>query len=367
MTRRDFLHTAAALPLATRALAFEPQRAATWLFFGTDKGAGIYRAPWNAATGEIGSIELHVPADRPVYFAHHPTLPIVYVNNELSDGKAGLSAFAAADGKLTQSQRVGCDDGPCYVSCTATHVYSANYAAGSFEAWPLEKDGAIHEPPYALRAPKFKQPGPVPDRQDNPHFHCAVISPNKRHVVVCDLGADRILSVPVDQPGEPKVISARQGTGPRHVAFHPNGKWMYCIHELDCSIDLYDWHDGTATYHSDWFLRLLKPGTPREGNTGCELLISPDGRFAYACTRGVDEIVTFSIDAKTGRLTELQRLSSGGKIPRIITFDPTGRWLIACNQGAPGKVAVFAHDPATAKLTPSHSYDAPTPMCVMWL
>lgn len=368
MDRRHFVASAAALPFALRAFALDRKEGpAKHVFLGTDKGAGIYRATWNADTGEMGAVELHVATDRPVYFARHPALPIVYVNNELSGGKAGLSAFGVGAETLTLLQHVACDDGPCYASCTSTQVYSANYAAGSLQVWPLAK-GAIGTPPLSLRAPKFKHPGPVPDRQDNPHFHCAVLSPDGKQVVVCDLGSDRLLAVPVDDPLKFTVIPARVASGPRHVAFHPNGKWMYCIHELDCTIDRYDWKsDGKATLRDGSTVPLLTPGTALAGNTGCELLLSPDGRFAYACIRGVDQIVTYAIDASTGALTELQRLSSGGKIPRIITFDPSRKWLVACNQGEPGTVAVFAHDASTARLTPVHVYDAPTPMCVLWV
>jgi 6-phosphogluconolactonase len=201
-------------------------------------------------------------------------------------------------------------------------------------------------------------------------------------VIVCDLGDDSLLVFNPPKIGvlTPQKFSARKGSGPRHVAFHPNGKWMYCIHELDCTIDLFDWSvAGTVaslTLRENSVISTLAPGvTAGEGagrNTACEILISPDGQFAYACTRFVDEITVYRIDQKTGLLTEQQRLTAGGRIPRIIAFDPSRRWLVACNQGLGpnpvGNLAVFAHDPRTGHVDPKPLiFAADTPMFVQWL
>lgn len=346
--------------------ASRPDRNSTHLLLGTDTGKGIYRATWDPKTGSLGPIELHVACDRPVYFAHHPTEPVLYVNNELSGGKAGLSSFRVKGAELTEMQHLPCDDGPCYVSCTSSHVYSANYSAGSFEAWELGRGGEILPASRTIRAAKFNHPGPVPDRQDNPHFHCAVIAPGQGWVLVCDLGGDCIRVVKKDLTYT--VVPTRPGSGPRHVAFHPNGRWVYCIYELDCTIDRFDWHDGELTPSHGPVTQVLQPGTPLKGNTACELLFSPSGDFAYATVRGTDELLVYAVEAKTGALTEQQRMPIGGKTPRLIAFDPTFRWLVSCNQGAPGNVTVFAHDVRTGRIDPQPQvFAGPTPMCVAWL
>ena len=104
------------------------------------------------------------------------------------------------------------------------------------------------------------------------------------------------------------------------------------------------------------------------GNTGCEVLVSDDGRFIYTCTRGEDTISVYRVDATTGLLTEQQRFSCGGKIPRIIAFDPSHKWLVSCNQGGDGSVTVFAHEPKTGHLSETpKTFAAPNPMFAQWV
>jgi 6-phosphogluconolactonase len=115
-------------------------------------------------------------------------------------------------------------------------------------------------------------------------------------------------------------------------------------------------------------LSTLAAGTSLTGNTGCEILVGDDGRFVYTCTRGVDELIVYRVDATSGLLTEQQRLSCGGKIPRIIAFDPTRKWLISCNQGGAGSVTVFAHDARTGHLSETpKTFAANTPMFAQWV
>ena len=223
--------------------------------------------------------------------------------------------------------------------------------------------------------------GPVKDRQDGPHFHCAVVSPKNDFVLVCDLGSDTIQVFPIKLDnktpyGGSILVHARPGSGPRHLVFHPNGKWIYCIHELDCTVDLYDWDAASPQkmkLREDSIVSSIAKDTPLNGNTACEIFVSDDGRFVYTCTRGVDEILVFRVDPATGLLTERQRVSSGGKIPRYITLDPSRKWLVCCNQGAAvpnplGNVAVFAHDAATGKLSEKpKTFAAETPMFTLFV
>lgn len=378
LNRRCFLASAITFPAAIRAFA-APHTAPKWVFLGTDKGPGIYRSSWDATTGTLGVPELAITTVRPDYFALHPKLPVLYTVNSSGGGKGALSALKvnASTGALTLMNTVSSNgDGPCFVSVDPTGhaAFAANYSGGSFSAFTIAPDGSLvdNNDVYDCHTSACGPTGPVKDRQDAAHIHCANISPDNRFVLACDLGDDAIEVFPITPHskhplGKPTRVAARPGSGPRHVAFHPNGRWLYVVHELDATIELFDWksgkltrRDGTAIHTTD--------GAPKPGDSGCEIAVSPNGRFVYHCTRGANTLEVFRVDATTGALTLQQRLSCGGAVPRYFGFDPTHRWLLCTNQSAPGSVTVFAHDPGTGKLTgPTQTLAADTPMFVQFV
>lgn len=381
-SRRSFLAASAALPFAVRALAATTP-APRWVFLGTN-GASINRASWNPATGALGPIESAAESTRPDFLALHPRLPVLYAVNAGSGPAAAVCSFHLdpKTGALTQTSRVSSlGDGPCAVSIDRTGrlAFVANYTGGSFAAFRLRPNGDLGDPVATLDCrnnPTCGSLGPNKDRQDAAHLHCAVVSPGNDFVLVCNLGEDAIELFELT-PGSPTPvakplrISARPGSGPRHVAFHPNGHWLYCVHELDCTIDLYDWNPRAAfsplTLRPNSTVSTLEPGAPLTGNTGCELFLSDDGRFLYTCTRGVNILVVYAIDSATGLLTEQQRLSCGGAIPRFFTFDPSRHWLLCANQGS-STVTVFAHNPATGHITETpKTFPTDTPMFFQFL
>lgn len=383
-SRRQFVGRAAALPFALRELA-AAQGPARWVLLGTDTGKGVYRAAWNAAAGTLGPVQLAVETMRPTFMAKHPSLPVLYAANEGTGEDSAISSFnvhAAAGGplSLTQLNKVGSQGaGPCFMSVdpTGSMAFVANYAGGSFAAFRVANTGALAQ---AIGVFRYKQAthGPVTERQDAAHIHCATIAPGNKYVLACDLGDDVILVFPVG-PGNgdyvrvPVRVQARAGSGPRHVAFHPNGNFIYCMHELDCTIDLYDWRidkgQPVMRLRQNSVVSTLEKGASLKGNTGCEIVVSDDGRFLYSCTRGdgSNTIEVWQID-ENGYLTLLQRVSCGGKVPRYIALDPSRKWLVCCNQGAPGNVTVFSRDAATGRLgVKPKTFAAPTPMFALWV
>ena len=382
-TRRQFLAASAALPFALRSFA-EPT-APRWVFLGTDKGAGIYRASWNPATGELGKVELAMAAERPDFFAMHPKLPVMYTVNSSSGNHAGISGYKvdAAKAELALINTVSAHgDGPCAVSVdrTGQSVFAANYPGGTVAAFGVNPDGSLKDNTNDFDCRKNSacgELGPVTDRQEAPHMHCVTISPANGFVLVCNLGEDAIEVFPIapgtEKPlGTPMRVTARAGSGPRHVAFHPNRRWVYCVHELDSTIDLYDWsakgQKAAMTLRAGSTISTLAMGAAHTGNSGCEVVVSDDGRFVYTCTRGENSISVYRVDAKTGLLTEQQRLSCGGLVPRYIALDPSRRWLVCCNQGGAGNVTVFAHDTVTGRLSETpKTFEADTAMFVLWV
>ncbi|MDE1155383.1 MAG: lactonase family protein [Acidobacteriaceae bacterium] len=382
-TRREFLATAVALPSAAHALGHASQ-AESWVLLGTGDGKGIYRARWNASSGTLGTPELAVAAERPDYFALHPTLPVLYTVNELGDGQGRVSSYhlhrQKAQLKPLNSVLIQGSD-PCYVSIShdGSALLTANYSSGSVTLCALEKNGRIGHIVSQMTGGNDPH-GPVTERQEASHMHCATFSPDGNFVLACDLGDDLIRIFHFHEPAAMTPVAklaAKPGAGPRHVAFHPNRRWMYCSNELDCTVVLYDWEghvDGnsaTAQLREREGSRIstLPPNVATKDITACEVLVSSDGRYLYVCNRGgLNDVVVYAIDAQQGSLQPLQRVSSGGQVPRIIAFDPSEHWLVACNQKAPGTVAVFSRDSTSGLLDEKpRIFSADTPMFIQWL
>jgi 6-phosphogluconolactonase len=382
-TRRQFLASVAAFPFALRALASPVSSNPRWVLFGTGTDKGIFRAAWNAESGELHNIEVVAATVHPSFLAMHPRLPILYAVNEAPEGNGALCSFLLdrESAALTPVARVNSGgNGPCYVSVdqTGEDAFVANYGGGSFAAFSLGDGGALHNAAFfdCHNNPACGVTGPNTARQDTAHVHCAVISPDNRFVLACNLGEDAIeifrIHPGADGPIEvPVRIAARAGSGPRHLVFHPNGLWLYCIHELDCTIDLYDWTVSNGVpapvLRKDSAISTLASQASLPGSTGCELAVSPDGRFVYGNTRGENSLVVYRVNASTGLLTEQQRVFSGGGSTRHFAFDPSRRWLLCANQGT-STVTVFAHDPATGHLaeTPK-AFVLDTPMFVQFV
>jgi 6-phosphogluconolactonase len=389
-SRRELVKRGAALPLAISELA-HGQAGNSWVLFGTDTGDGIYRARWNAETGAVGPIELAVKTPHPTFFAMHPARNILYTTNELEEG--GVSAFHVdrATGALTLLGQSGTHGaGPCYISVdpAGTALFAANYNDGSLANLRLAADG---KPGPVLTSTVYCTGGhgPYAGRQDGPHMHCALVSPDGHYLLACNLGCDEILTFRImeKQPDDPTgfvlhvsstglrevgSVKTRPGVGPRHVAFHANGRWVYCIDELACALDVYDWHEGVLTPRlADSVSTLEQPvhrGADGLPETASEIAIVGD--VLYAATRGADVIAVFAIDPATGRLAHEQTVPAGGRIPRHFAVSPDQRWIVVANQGTDvagtASVAVFRRGQG-GRLALTKSYPAVSPMFVQWV
>jgi 6-phosphogluconolactonase len=266
---------------------------------------------------------------------------LVYAVNENSyDRAGGVSAlsFDPESGilKLINQQPTG--RGPCYVSVDEAlkHALVANYADGSFSVFPLGEDGALLP---VIQHIQQEGSGPDQDRQEQPHVHAAVLSPDESHALFTDLGTDRVYIYPY-QPMEnsplgtaaPATLQVNPGDGPRHIGFTPDKKFMYLITEMGACVYVYA-YDGPQSTHVQT-TSLVADGF--EGAVGGgDLLVSPDGRFLYTSNRGdANEIVVFAIDEATGKLSFVERISSMGKSPRNLVIDPSGNYLLVANESS---------------------------------
>jgi 6-phosphogluconolactonase len=380
-TRRKFLFLLPGFAATAHAQHFFPFRRKpvvpdppVFVYFGTDtdKGLskGIYQSRFDAKKGELTPPTLAAATAVPSFMALSPVRNgrrFLYAVNETNDASAGVTSFALdpRTGSLRELNHVpAVSPGPCYISVDGTghSAYIASYAGSGVTSYRIEGDGTLSQPVdhFDFKESRFGKHGPNAARQDASHPHSATISPDGRFLLVNDLGNDDIVVFVMDgqtaKLTSPHLFSNdRPGSGPRHIAFHPNGRWAYGINELDSTLDHYLW---TTTRTTDTPQGLLiNTNTPVKTtaadftgtNTAAEVAISADGAYLYASNRGEDSLVVFAIKPKDGSLSFVQRISCGGKIPRQFTLDPSGNWLVCANQGS-ASVTVFRREVPTGKL-----------------
>lgn len=339
---------------------------------------GIYLLRMNMATGELTLPELVAEAINPSYLAIAPGGRNLYAVNEVStiNGQpgGGLTAFAidSRTGRLRRLNEVGTRGAsPCYVSVTpdGRYVLAANYSGGNVIVVPAGGDGSLGS---ATDFEQHQGSGADPQRQSGPRAHSIIISPDRKWCVAVDLGIDRVMVYRWDEkagklePNDPPFFAARPGAGPRHIAFHPNGRLACLINELDSTLVSCAWDARKGEFKEIQTVTTLPEGF--KGTNYCaDVHFHPGGRFVYGSNRGHDSLAIWRFDDRTGRLDLVGHESTGGRNPRNFVIDPTGRWLLAANQ-ASDSIVVFRIDATTGRLTRT---GAPTslslPVCLKFL
>jgi 6-phosphogluconolactonase len=371
-----------------------PPPAPLTVYIGTDTSKnvskGIYQSHFDTIRGQLSAPVLAAATARPSFFAVTPVgqgRRFLYAVNAINDPAATATTFAMEPktGALKQVGQVSSGGaGPAYISVDATghSAFVANYFGSSVASYRIQQDGTLSMPVDHIDFKdheKFGALGPNSTRQDIPHPHCATISPDNRFLLVCDLGTDHItvffIHPETGRLADPHVFTnGHPSSGPRHVAFHPNGRWVYGINEIDSTLDHYLW---TATRFADTPQGLLvntntpvktiAADFPADKNTAAELAISSEGLFLYASNRGEDSLVVFSIAPKNGKLDLVQRISCGGKTPRHFTIDPTNQWLLCGNQDS-ATITIFRRDTVTGKLNgPTQTVPLDSPLYTLFV
>ena len=317
---------------------------------------GILVADFDSQTGVLSAPKMVVEADNPSHFTFSADGTHLYVCNSGTPG--GVSAYAV-DKKthalklLNFKQSKG--RGPSYVSVDKSghYVLDANYGGGFVEIYSLAKDGSLDQQTAFV---EHQGSSVNPERQTKPYAHWFRTDPSGKFAVAMDLGTDQLVIYKFDAktgalaPNDPPATKVEGGMGPRHLGFHPNGRWAYGTAEMGNKVMAFRWDDAKGTMTQFQTVDTLSADFTGK-NTTAEIMVRPDGKFLYASNRGDDSIVVYSIDAKTGELTLKQRTPSRGKIPRYFTFDPSGKWLIVSNQDS-ANITVFSIDEKTGELAP---------------
>jgi 6-phosphogluconolactonase len=259
---------------------------------------------------------------------------------------------------------------PCHVSQDATgrHLFVANYADGTIAAFDVGPDGLIGQR-TALK--RFSGSGPNP-RQARPHAHSVYVSPENTVVYSCDLGSDNVWIFRFDAfdgglaPATPPSAKVPPGSGPRHLAFHPNGKFVYVDGEMGHNVTVFTRDAGSGALTALETVPTLPGGTPGDGITTAEVACHPSGKWLYVSNRTIDTITVFKI-GDDGRLSLVQSTSSVAKFPRDFTIDPTGQWLLSAGQND-NRIAVLKIDQATGLLADTgQSAVVVAPVCILFV
>lgn len=344
---------------------------------------GIYVAELDLATGELTNLRVagkfvSGEIQNPSFLAIHPQGHRLYAVSEVAEyGEHRGGAVAAFtvdpnDGELTllNHQSSG-GAGPCHVSLDreGKYLFAANYGGGSVVCKKIAADGSL-----LPEGGFFQHTGSSVNkqRQEAAHAHSINADPQNQFVFAADLGCDRLYAYRLDaatgklEATPEKNISVAPGSGPRHFAFHPNGKSLYVINELANTVTGFAYAAEHGAKEELQTITTLPEGFDGE-NTTAEIQIHPSGKFLYGSNRGHDSIAMFAIDQESGKLTSLGQHPSGGKTPRNFGIDPTGAFLLSAHQDS-NSVVVHRIDQVTGKLTKTdHQLEVPMPACVKFL
>ena len=359
----------ATVPLALSARQ-DARNDAMFVYFATytgekSKSKGIYVSRLDLGSGKVTPPELAAETQNPSFLAVHPKETFLYAANEIRtfEGKemGSVSGFIVdrQTGRLTPLNAQGSGGrGPVYVTVdkTGRNVLVSNYGGGSVASLPIAPDGKL-EPASAFV--QHTGSSVHPTRQQAPRAHSINLSPSNRFAYAADLGLDKVLIYRFDAekgsltPADPPFATVQPGAGPRHFAFHPQGRFAYVINEINVTLTAFSVDPERGTLTEVQTLSTLPEGqSVQEGFSTAEVQVHPDGRFLYGSNRGHDSISVFAIDEKTGRLTFVQNEPTGGNVPRGFGIDPTGQYLLAANQRS-DSVVVFRIDRQTGRLSPT--------------
>lgn len=312
----------------------------------------------------------------PSFLAIDKSKKFLYAVNEVGEyaGKAGggVSAFAIeADGSLrllNEQPTLGAD--PCYVAVDRKrkNLLVANYTGGSVTVLPIRADGTLGT---ATDVKQHEGSGPK-EQQKGPHAHCVILDRAERHALVADLGIDKVVIYRFDgstgklTPNKQPFAELRAGAGPRHLTFHPNGKFLYVINELDSTMTAFAYNERNGTLAHIETVSTLP--SDFSGVSYCaDVHVSSSGRFLYGSNRGHNSIVVFKIDRRSGKLKLVEHVSTQGDWPRNFVLDPYNSILLVANQRS-DTIVSFAVDQETGRLEArGKAEQVPSPVCLKFL
>jgi 6-phosphogluconolactonase len=356
-SRREFL-----AGLAAFAFPLKAEQTKTWVYTGcyTTRGQGITVYEMNQTTGQLQLVRVVPAGTNPSFIALHPNGRYLYAVNEIANyenrqtGSVRAFSVDSDNGNLTELNIQPTEGrSPAHVSVdpSGRYVMTANYTGGNVSLLPVRTDGTLEAPVAVVN--HTGQLGPNAARQEAPHAHMILPDPTGRFALANDLGLDRTFIYRLDR-AEGRLVAtsapnvATPGAGPRHLAFHPNGRFVFVINELDSTMSSYGWNPENGAMSHVQTLSTL-PAWYAGINTTAQVVVPPDGRFVYGPNRGHDSIAIFALDPATGQMSYTGEQWTFGETPRNFNIDPSGRFMYVAHQNT-DNIATFRIDQATGKL-----------------
>ena len=334
---------------------------------------GIYAFQFNDSTGALASIGLVAETPNPSFLTASANGKFVYAVNEVQNfaGAPGgsVTGFAvdAGTSKLTElNVQATRGASPCHLVLdrTGRFLAVANYSGGNYSLFPVSSDGRLQP------AVSVVMGQPIEASPAKALGHMVGFDAGNKYLITADKGLNQMLVFTFDvRSGKVALnntppVMLPPGSGPRHYAFHPSGKWLFTISEQGATITTFEWSPKTGTLTA----RSSVPTRPAEVKSGstAEIAVHRSGRFVYGSNRGHDSIAVFGVGAD-GALTLVEYEPTRGQTPRNFALDPSGHWLIAGNQRS-DTLAVFSIDQKTGALTPAGELTSvPSPVSILFV
>ncbi len=367
--------SAAAIASAAGISSGQSSSQRTRVFVASSAPDGILAYDWDPATAELSpaGIASKTPKVDWVTFARgHEFLYSASEVDQFNGKPTGeVASYRVREGKLELlSARNSAGIGTCQVAAdhTGRMLLSADYGGGSAASFRIT-DGKLSE---AVWKQHYTYHGPNSTRQPTAHAHFTSFSPDNRFAYINDLGGDCIHIYRPD-PATAQMTAAGEyrgapGSGPRTLHFHPNGRTAYCMNEIVSTVDVLDWHKDNGNFTLLKRIELLPPNAPATPvSTGCDTVITRDGRFVYFANRGDNFLYAFRANPETGMITPMVRSTCGGKTPRNFVLDPSEHWMLVANQDS-NWISVIKRNPVTGELgTTAKNSPAQTPMRILFM
>ena len=329
-----------------------------------DGSKGIYSYRFNEETGEYVLLD-SIAVNNPSYLTLSKDNRFVYAVSELKGDESAVHAFAfdkksGALKHLNSQPTIG--GGPCYVATDGKRVVTANYYGGSVSTFPLRYDGSLDSISGIYEG---EATGPHPKRQVKPHVHCVQFTPDSNYLLATDFSSDRILKYAVNSKEDKlfplaDTIQVEPSSGPRHLTFSPDGKYVYVIGELSGKVTAFSYADGRLNPIQSITADTLHA----EGSA--DIHLSPDGKYLYATNRlQSDGVAIFEVNPDNGTLATVGYQSTGIH-PRNFNITPNGKFLlVACRDS--NVIQIFRRDSITGLLEPTGEEIALSkPVCIQF-
>lgn len=340
----------------------------------TDSGSeGIYRFGLDTITGKLHSNGLAVLSENPSYLALTKSGNQLLAVRETLDKQNQAMGYVELfnidnSGNLSSVNMVSSGGAhPCHVAVNADGaVIASNYTGGNVASFRIGPNGELSE---ALSVDQHSGSGPVVGRQEGPHVHSALFEPNGKRIFVADLGTDQLKVYTLDKstfalkPYRFPEIKMAPGSGPRHMAIHPNRKLLFVANELNSSVTVVALSEKGNFKVLETVSTL--PADFSKKNTCADIHLSPEGNFLYVSNRGMNSISIFAVNEKEGKIKLIAHEDSRGEMPRNFTLTPSGNFLLVANQNTDNIVA-FKRNRDTGLLTFADQINAFKPVCLLF-